>query len=55
MIVGDSGDVTSKQAGSEYGWDKLFAEYKGLNAKFEVPNEEQNRYELCTGSTTTCI
>jgi len=49
VIVGDSGDVSSKQTASQYGWDKVFAEYKGLNPTFEVPNEEQNRYGLLYG------
>jgi len=48
-VVGDSGDLPGKQAASKYGWDKVFAEYKSLNLKFEVSNEEQSRYGLMYG------
>jgi uncharacterized protein (DUF362 family) len=49
VVVGDSGDVPAKQAVSQYGWDKVFAEYKSLNLKFEISNEEQNHYGLMYG------
>ena len=40
VVVGDSSDFPAKRTVSEYGWDKVFAEYKPLNPAFEVPNEE---------------
>ena len=49
VVVGDSGDIPSTQAVSKYGWDKVFAEYKALNPKFEVTNEEQSHYGLMYG------
>ena len=49
VLVGDSGDFPAKQAVSQYGWDKVFAEYKKLDLKFEISNEEQNRYGLLYG------
>ena len=49
VVVGDSGDVPAKQAVSQYGWDKAFAEHKGLNLKFEIPNEDQTHYGLLYG------
>jgi uncharacterized protein (DUF362 family) len=49
VVVGDSGDVPAKQAVSQYGWDKAFAEHKGLNLKFDIPNEDQTHYGLMYG------
>jgi uncharacterized protein (DUF362 family) len=49
VVVGDSGDIPSKQAVGKYGWDKVFDEYKGLNLKFEISNEEQSHYGLMYG------
>jgi uncharacterized protein (DUF362 family) len=49
VVVGDSGDVPGKQAVSQYGWDKVFADYKGLNLKFEISNEDQSHYGLLYG------
>jgi uncharacterized protein (DUF362 family) len=49
VLVGDSGDIPAKQAVSQYGWDKAFAEFKSLDLKFEIPNEEQSRYGLMYG------
>jgi uncharacterized protein (DUF362 family) len=40
VVVGDSADFPAKRAVSEFGWDKVFAEYKPVNLQFEVPNEE---------------
>jgi len=49
IVVGDSGDVPSNKAVGQYGWDKVFADYKGRNLKFEISNEEQNHYGLLYG------
>jgi uncharacterized protein (DUF362 family) len=49
VVVGDSGDVPGKQAVSQYGWDKVFADFKSLNLKFEIPNEDQSHYGLMYG------
>ena len=49
VVVGDSGDVPAKQAVSQYGWDKAFADFKSLNLKFEIPNEDQDHYGLMYG------
>ena len=49
VFVGDSGDVPASKAVSQYGWDKVFADYKRMNLKFEVSNEEQNHYGLLYG------
>lgn len=49
VVVGDSGDIPGKQAASKYGWDKVFADYKGLNLKFETTNEDQSHYGLLYG------
>ncbi len=40
VVVGDSSDDPAKRTVSEFGWDKVFAEYKPVNLAFEVPNEE---------------
>ena len=40
VVVGDSGDDPAKKTVSQFGWDKVFAEYKPLNLSFHVPNEE---------------
>jgi uncharacterized protein (DUF362 family) len=40
VVVGDSSDFPGKRTVSEFGWDKVFAEYKPVNLSFEVPNEE---------------
>jgi len=49
IFVGDSGDLPGNQAVAKFGWDKAFAEHKGLNLKFEITNEEQNKYGLLYG------
>jgi uncharacterized protein (DUF362 family) len=49
VVVGDSGDIPGNQAASKYGWDKVFADYKGLNLKFETTNEDQTHYGLLYG------
>ena len=49
VVVGDAGQHPAKQAVSEFGWDKVFAEHKPFDIKFEVPNEEPNRYGLMHG------
>ena len=49
IFVGDSGDLPGTQAVGKFGWDKAFAEHKGLNLKFEITNEEQNKYGLLYG------
>jgi uncharacterized protein (DUF362 family) len=48
VVVGDSADNPAKRTVSEFGWDKVFAEYKPANLAFEVPNEEC-RYGLMYG------
>jgi uncharacterized protein (DUF362 family) len=49
VYVGDSGDLPGSQTASKFGWDKVFADYKGLNAKFEVTNEDQTHFGLLYG------
>ena len=49
VVFGDTGDVPGKQAVSKFGWDKVFAEYKSMDLKFEIPNEEQNHWGLMHG------
>ena len=49
VVVGDSGDVPSKEAVSKYGWDKVFNDFKGRNLKFEISNEDQSHYGLLYG------
>jgi hypothetical protein len=48
-MVGDSGDVPAKDAVGKWGWDKVFADHKSLNLKFEIPNEDQAHYGLMYG------
>jgi len=40
---------SGQQTASKFGWDKVFADYKSLNPKFEVTNENQTRYGLLYG------
>ena len=49
IYVGDSGDLPGNQTASKFGWDKVFAEFKGLNVKFEVTNEDQTHYGILYG------
>jgi uncharacterized protein (DUF362 family) len=49
VFVGDSGDLPGNQAASKFGWDKVFAEHKSLNPKFEITNEDQTHYGLLYG------
>ena len=48
VVVAECGGSPSKQAASEFGWSKIFAEHKPFDIKLEVPNEE-GRYELLYG------
>ena len=45
VVVAECGGSPSKQAASEFGWSKIFAEHKPFDIKLEVPNEE-GRYEI---------
>ena len=49
VVVAECCGTTGAQATSQFGWDKIFAEHKAFNMKFEVPNEDANRYELLYG------
>jgi uncharacterized protein (DUF362 family) len=40
VVVGDSGDDPARKTASQFGWDKVFAEYKPIDLSFHVPNEE---------------
>src|ERR1035438_173516 len=48
VVVAECGGSPSKQAASEFGWSRIFAEHKPFDIKLEVPNEE-GRYELLYG------
>src|SRR5271157_1204178 len=48
VVVAECGGTPSRQATSEFGWSKIFAEHKPLDIKLEVPNED-GRYELMHG------
>ena len=54
VVVAECGGSPARQATSEFGWDKIFAEHKSFDIKLEVPNEERAATGCCTGSTTTC-
>jgi uncharacterized protein (DUF362 family) len=49
IVVAECGGTPAKRAFSELGWEKIFAEHKPLQATLEVPNEDENRYELLYG------
>jgi len=49
VFVGDSGDGPGNKAVSQFGWDKVFADYKSLKLKFEITNEDQSHYGLLYG------
>jgi uncharacterized protein (DUF362 family) len=49
VVFGDSGQVPAQKAVSQFGWDKVFAEYKRLNFKYEHSNEDQDHYGLVYG------
>jgi uncharacterized protein (DUF362 family) len=49
VVFGDTGMNPAKVCFTKYGWDKVFAEYKSLDLKFEIPNEEQNHWGLMHG------
>src|ERR1035441_7510769 len=44
VLVAECCGTPAKQATSQFGWDKIFAEHKAFNMKFEVPNEDENHY-----------
>jgi uncharacterized protein (DUF362 family) len=49
VIVAEVSGTPAKQATSDLGWGKIFAEHKPMNITFEVPNEQENRYEILNG------
>jgi len=49
VVVAECCGTTAKQTTSQFGWDKIFAEHKPFDIKFEVPNEDSNRYEVLLG------
>ena len=49
VVVAECGGTKAKQALSELGWQKIFDEHKPLQATLEVPNEDENKYELLYG------
>jgi uncharacterized protein (DUF362 family) len=49
VVIAECGGTPAKQAVSELGWDKIFAAHKPLDIKLEVPNENENSYELMLG------
>jgi uncharacterized protein (DUF362 family) len=50
IVVAEVSGTPAKQATSQFGWDKIFAEHKHFSSiKFEVPNEDESKYELLYG------
>jgi uncharacterized protein (DUF362 family) len=49
IVVAECGGTAAKQALSELGWQKIFDQHKPLQVTLEVPNEDENRYELLYG------
>jgi uncharacterized protein (DUF362 family) len=49
VVVAECSGTKAKDATSQFGWGKIFAEHKPFDMKFEVPNEDENRYELLYG------
>ena len=49
VVVAEVSGTPAKQATSQFGWDKIFAEHKTLNAKLDIPNENENAYKLLLG------
>ncbi|MGA3096960.1 MAG: DUF362 domain-containing protein [Bryobacteraceae bacterium] len=49
VVVAEVSGSPAKQATSQFGWDKIFAEHKSLKISFEVPNEQENAYEILDG------
>jgi len=49
VVFGDTGMAPAKVCFTRFGWDKVFAEYKSLDLKFEIPNEDQNHWGLMYG------
>jgi len=48
VFIAECSGTPAKQAVSEYGWDRVFAEHKPVDIRVEVANEE-GRYELMHG------
>jgi hypothetical protein len=48
-VIGDTGQDPAKVVFAKFEWDKLFAEYKSMDLKFELPNEDQNHWGLMHG------
>jgi uncharacterized protein (DUF362 family) len=49
VVIAECGGIKARQATDELGWSKVFAEHKPFDIKLEVPNEDENRYELMYG------
>jgi uncharacterized protein (DUF362 family) len=49
VVVAEVSGTPAKQATSQFGWDKIFAEHKPLKITFEVPNEDERRYVILNG------
>jgi uncharacterized protein (DUF362 family) len=49
VVVAEVSGMPAKRATDELGWGKIFAAHKPLNITFEVPNEQENKYELLYG------
>ncbi len=49
IVVAECAGTKAKAAASDFGWQKIFAEHKPLQATLEVPNEDENKYELLYG------
>ena len=50
IVIAENGGTPAKQALSELGWAKIFAEHKHFkDIKLEVPCEDESRYELMYG------
>ena len=49
IVVAECGGTKAKVAMSDLGWQKIFDEHKPLQATLEVPNEDENKYELLYG------
>jgi len=48
VVIAECGGTPARQATSDFGWGKIFAEHKSFDAKVDVPNEE-GRYGLMYG------
>ena len=56
VVVAECCGTPAKQATSQFGWDKIFAEHKAFNMQVRwFPTRTRTTTSCCTGSTTTCI